>query len=76
MKNNFGDDVGRMTIGERRDEIIQITPGPGTYSPEKSNHLTLASSPAFDFSKQPERPDMKVQNLNGPGSYDTHHNFG
>ena len=57
VKNNFGENVGMITIGVKRDEITPVTPGPGTYSPEKSDQLTQVRSPAFDFSKQPERPD-------------------
>ena len=37
MRNNFGDDVGKMTFGVKREELIPITPGPGSYSPERSN---------------------------------------
>jgi len=40
-----------MTIGVRREETIPVAPGPGTYSPEKGDNLTMARSPAFDFSK-------------------------
>lgn len=65
-----------MTIGARREERIPVAPGPGTYSPEKGDGMTLVRSPAFDFSKQPERPNAVESNPNGPGSYDAYPNFG
>jgi hypothetical protein len=40
-----------MTIGARREERIPVAPGPGTYSPEKGDGMTLVRSPAFNFSK-------------------------
>ncbi len=51
MRENFGSNTNEFTIGIRRDENIPVTPGPGTYSPERAEALTIARSAAFDFAK-------------------------
>jgi len=43
--------MNKITIGIRRDENTLLSPGPGTYSPEKADQLILAKAAAADFSK-------------------------
>ena len=59
--------MNKITIGIRRDDNILVSPGPGTYSPEKAYPLILARETAADFSKQTERLNSVEGNLNGPG---------
>ena len=66
---NFGQNMNKITIGIRRDENTLLSPGPGTYSPEKADQLILAKAAAADFSKQTERLNSVEGNLNGPGQY-------
>jgi len=43
--------MNKITIGIRRDENALLSPGPGTYSPEKADQLILTRAAAADFSK-------------------------
>ena len=43
--------MNKITIGVRREERPINTPGPGTYSPEKADHVVLEKYAAYDFGK-------------------------
>jgi len=57
VRENFGSNLNDVTIGIRREEKNQVTPGPGNYSPERAEALTMITAAAFDFSKYTERLD-------------------
>jgi hypothetical protein len=57
VHQNFEDEILGGNIYEKREEKIQITPGPGFYSPEKADAITMPRAAAVDFKNQPERPN-------------------
>jgi hypothetical protein len=74
--NNFGDDVKTLPIGVRREEKIIRTAGPGEYQHERADLQTKYRHPAADFEKQEGRKEGEVNPNNGPGTHETHYNFG
>lgn len=62
--NNFGDSLGRKTIGVKRMEKISSGVGPGQYSPQK-----LSSRKSIEFPKT-QRFKSIIDANNGPGSYE------
>ena len=68
--------MNQITFGVRREETLLPSPGPGTYSPERGDHLVLERYAAYDFAKQTERKDSTFESLIGPGSYKAGFNFG
>ena len=68
--------MNQITFGVRREETILPSPGPGTYSPERGDHLVLERYAAYDFAKQTERKESTFESLIGPGSYKAGFNFG
>ena len=68
--------MNKFTIGIRREENTELTPGPGTYSPEKADYQTMTRAVAVDFSKQTERAGILEGNQIGPGQYELLDTFG
>ena len=52
----FNSGVKGFKIGERREEKVKITAGPGTYSPERSETLTKTKSANINMGTSPSRP--------------------
>jgi len=40
LKNEFGSDLGPMTIGVKNEDKVLRSVGPGEYSPERANSIT------------------------------------
>ena len=76
IQDLFGHNLNDVTIGVRREEIQQLTPGPGTYSPEKCDTLTRVRTAMADFTRQTERKNQLESNILGPGQYESQDNFG
>lgn len=51
----FGDDAKSFTIGAKRLERVERSPGPGDYNHERSDSVTKTRAPAVDFTKNPDR---------------------
>lgn len=63
-----------MTIGQRRDQEIEETVGPGTYSP--SHKLTKLSAQQPDFINRTGRDNYDGSPEHGPGTYNHSKEFG
>ena len=50
-----------FTIGERREQRIEQTPGPGEYDIDGANNLIKSKSPNINMGSLPGRPDMVGQ---------------
>lgn len=46
-----------------------MIPGPGHYSPEKTDAIVRSSSPSADFKNKSSRKDLRVEPNLGPGYY-------
>lgn len=66
---SFGKDAKGFTIGKRRDDPTQKSPGPGEYNPERSISATKERTRDYSFSKT-QKSNEKVQDNVGPGYYD------
>ena len=64
---NFGETTKSFTIGQRREQNQEMSPGPGSYSPERSDSQTKTRTSAVDFSKTTIRREVKVESQPGPG---------
>jgi hypothetical protein len=70
------DKLPQMTIQKKRENKVEVSPGPGDYSIEKADSLTHAKSVIIDLSSILGRPISKVDPNNGPGTYNIEPNFG
>ena len=52
----FNSGVKGFKIGEKREEKIQMTAGPGTYSPERGDNLTKTKMVNINMGTSPSRP--------------------
>ena len=52
----FNSNVKGFKIGEKREEKIKISAGPGTYSPERAECLTKTRSANINMGTSPSRP--------------------
>lgn len=52
----FGDDTKVFSFGARREPRRDDSPGPGTYSPERSENATKHKAPIAAYAKSPSRP--------------------
>ena len=52
----FNSGVKGFKIGEKREERVQVTAGPGTYSPERSEAITMTKSVNINMGTSPSRP--------------------
>lgn len=60
-----------MTIGEKRELRLESNPGPGQYSPEKTDLKTIKrSSPSPDFRQKTGRRETSIDKEGGPGTYE------
>lgn len=50
-----------FTIGERREQRIEQTVGPGEYDIDRANNLIKSKSPNINMGSSPGRPDMVGQ---------------
>ena len=69
----FNSGVKGFKIGEKREEKIQMTAGPGTYSPERGDNLTKTKMANINMGTSPSRPGTfaKGGDVNvAPGQYD------
>ena len=66
-------------IGEKREDRVERTAGPGEYSPEKADRITKQKIADVNLGSSPARPGMtakdKEMNL-APGQYDHERQFG
>ena len=61
-----------MTIGiKRKQKRSSERGGPGEYNPETANLLVKPNVPITDFNRFVARQDIKADQSNGPGTYDT-----
>ena len=51
----FNSNVKGFKIGEKREEKITISAGPGTYSPERAEYLTKTRSANINMGTSPSR---------------------
>ena len=65
----FGEDLKKVTIGERRPQKQPKTPGPADYSPTRS--ITQSKSAAYLFGNRLGRTESPVDPNGGPGQYNT-----
>ena len=75
----FSSNTKSFTIGEKRQEKIVETMGPGHYSPERADTVTKTQTKTFNMASSPARPasfakkgDVDV----APGQYDDGKTFG
>ena len=52
----FNTGVKSFTIGEKREQRIPVTAGPGEYQHEKAENLTKTKCANIDMGKSPSRP--------------------
>eukprot|EP00353_Schmidingerella_taraikaensis_P000920 CAMPEP_0185596456 /NCGR_PEP_ID=MMETSP0434-20130131/80769_1 /TAXON_ID=626734 ORGANISM="Favella taraikaensis, Strain Fe Narragansett Bay" /NCGR_SAMPLE_ID=MMETSP0434 /ASSEMBLY_ACC=CAM_ASM_000379 /LENGTH=546 /DNA_ID=CAMNT_0028224967 /DNA_START=7 /DNA_END=1644 /DNA_ORIENTATION=+ len=72
-ERRFGEDTKSFKIGEKRETRIEMTAGPGTYSPERAETITMTRSANIDLGSSPSRPQSfaKGGDLDvAPGQYD------
>lgn len=69
MHNNFGQNLNRISIGEKREQKIKLSPGPCDYSPQAADLLTREKSPEYKFGHQTGRKDILPESDIGPGQY-------
>lgn len=65
----FGSDAKTFTIGAKRKERVERSPGPGDYDHERSDSVTKTRAPAVDFAKNPER-DSPNKSVDTPDFYE------
>ena len=53
----FNSGVKGFRIGEKREERIQETAGPGDYSPERAEQITKQRTPNINLGSSPARPN-------------------
>ena len=73
----FGSDTTSFKIGERLKEVVNQTPGPGTYSTDLT--LQKVRNPMFKIDSGPSRPDLftkKKEYHAESGLYNTMPDFG
>ena len=68
----FGAQTKSFTIGEKRQERVVETMGPGTYDPDRADGVTKAKMPNINMGSSPARGSFtKKDDANlGPGQYD------
>ena len=69
----FNSGVKGFKIGERREEKVKITAGPGTYSPERSEIITKTKTVNINMGTSPSRPGTFAKGGDvdvAPGQYD------
>ena len=71
----FGENVKSFTIAEKREQRITTSPGPGSYSPDRSDSATKNKSPAADFSRQTARKDAERDASADFGTVDRFYNY-
>ena len=52
----FGHDVNGFRIGEKREQGIPRTAGPGEYNHEMADNLTKTKTPNINLGSSPSRP--------------------
>lgn len=52
----FNSDVKGFRIGEKREERVKESMGPGAYSPERADNLTKTKSANINLGSSPARP--------------------
>lgn len=72
----FGDDLNKMTIFEKRNQSLEDTPGPGLYDHERAEKLTKPGSQSKNFMFSPARTEQSHDLNPGPGQYGQHMEFG
>ena len=69
----FNSNVKSFKIGEKREERIADTMGPGSYDPVRAENMTKSRTVNIDMGKSPSRPHSFAQggDVNvAPGQYD------
>ena len=67
---NFGSDTKSFRIGEKRQERIVETMGPGAYQHERADALTKTKMANIDMGGSPSRPVKRTDVDVAPGQYD------
>ena len=66
MGQSFGDNLKAMTIGAKRPERLQVSPGPGEYDTGRADSQTKSRSPAaVNFDKRTGREESPAK-FDGP----------
>ena len=60
---NFANDVNGFTIGLKRPQTQDDTPGPGYYDPELADTITKPKTPLVDMGSSPSRPEKVGQTI-------------
>ena len=60
----------------RRDERIEITPGPGQYKLQEADRTVKNRNPAWDWQKSAGRTEQYIDQNGGPGAIEENRNFG
>ena len=57
----FANNVNGFTIGEKREQRIQQTVGPGEYDTDRADNVTKSKSPQVSLGNSPSRPGLVGQ---------------
>lgn len=74
--DEFARNIGKVTVGVRREEESCSVVGPGHYSPERAERLVYPHSREVDFGSMPKRIFTEEEMAIGPGSYNPQPKFG
>ena len=75
----WNSNVKSMTIGEKREERITRTAGPGQYDPDRADAITKGKIPNINMGSSPSRPHSFAKGGDvdvAPGQYDDGYRFG
>ena len=67
----FGDNVTTYSMGQKREQAIGVSPGPGTYEPQESAIKTKAVNVLISAAKGRDlSPSKATDGGIGPGTYE------
>ena len=72
-EKKFGEDTKSFRIGEKREEHVEKTAGPGTYEPTRAECLTKGKIPNINMGSSAARPTTLAKHGDievAPGQYD------
>ena len=75
----FNSNTKSFRIGEKHEERIERTAGPGEYRPERADGITKQKIPNVNLGTSPARPGMAIKDKDfevAPGQYNHEQAFG